>query len=92
MTELALTFPPELVDAIAARVADLLEERALAARQPEPWVDATTAARYIAKPISRVYDLAAQGVIPCGQDGRSRLFRLSDLDRYLTAHREDSGA
>lgn len=83
----ALAFPDELVDAIAHRVVELLEERAaVAATEPEPWISAEEAAAYIGKPKSRLYDLAAQGAVPVGQDGRSRLFRKSDLDAYLLNH------
>lgn len=84
MSELSLSFPAAVVDAIALRVVELLDERAaLAVQAPEPWIDVDTAAAHIGKPRNRLYDLAAQGVLPHGRDGRSLLFRRSDLDAYL---------
>lgn len=84
MNELALTFPATVVDAIALRVVEMLEARAaMAAREPEPWISVDAAAAYLGKPKSRLYDLAAQDAIPHGRDGRSVLFRRSDLDAYL---------
>jgi excisionase family DNA binding protein len=90
MTGLALFFPDELVTAIAEKVVELLDERAaLAGQEPEPWIDAEQAAAFLGKPKSRLYDLAAEDAIPHGRDGRSVLFRRSDLDAYLVAHREE---
>lgn len=84
MSDLSLSFPDAVVDAIALRVVELLDERAaLAAQHPEPWIDVDAAAAHIAKPRSRLYDLASQGALPHGRDGRSLLFRRSDLDAYL---------
>ena len=78
--DLALSVPAELVGAIAERVVELLEERAaLAAQEPEPWIGIEGAAAYIGKKRNRLYDLAAQNAIPHGRDGRSVLFRRSDL-------------
>ncbi len=84
MSDLSLTFPAAVVDAIALRVVELLDERAaLAGGQPEPWISVEEAATYLGKPKSRLWDLAAQGAVPHGRDGRSVLFRRSDLDAYL---------
>ena len=90
MTDLALAVPDALVDAIAERVVELLASRvSLAAQEPEPWIDAEEAAAYLSKPKSRLYDLAAEGALPHGRDGRSVLFRRSDLDAYLLAHSKE---
>ena len=43
----------------------------------------------MAKPLSRVYDLAAKHGLPHGRDGRSVLFRRSEIDAYLLAHRQE---
>jgi excisionase family DNA binding protein len=87
-SDLTLNFPSELVEAMADRMVELLDERGLlAARGPEPWIDVDAAAAYVGKKRDRLYDLAAQGAIAHGRDGRSVLFRRSDLDAYLTAHR-----
>lgn len=82
--DLGLTVPAALVDAIALRVVEMLEERAaLAAREPEPWISPTAAAEYLGKSRKRLYELARTGALPCGRDGDSVLFRVSDLDAYL---------
>ncbi len=87
MSDLSLTFPEELVTAIAAKVVELIDQRAVNAREPEPWISVDEAAAYIGKPKSRLYQLAAANEIPHGRDGRSILFRRSELDAYLLAHR-----
>ena len=89
MSDLSLTIPDEVVDAFVERIAERLglQRGAMAAQEPEPWISADEAAAYIGKPKGRLYDLVAQGQIPYGQDGRSKLFRRSELDAYLTAHR-----
>jgi excisionase family DNA binding protein len=87
--EFGLVFPAELVDAIAHRVVELFQETtARAAGEPEPWISADEAAAYLGKPKSRLYELAAADAVRHGRDGRSVLFRRSDLDVYLTAHRD----
>lgn len=91
MSDLSLTFPAAVVDAIALRVVELLDERAaLAAQQPEPWISVEEAAVHLGKPKSRLWDLAAQGALPHGRDGRSVLFRRSDLDAHLQGAGEAS--
>ena len=70
------------------RMVELLDERGvLASQESEPWIDVDQAAAYIGKKRDRLYDLAAQGAIPHGRDGRSVLFRRSGLDAYVTMHR-----
>jgi excisionase family DNA binding protein len=90
---LALNVPPELVDALAGRVVELLAERgALGAPvTAEGWIGVDEAAAYIGKPRSRLYDLAERGALRHGRDGRSLLFRRSDLDAYLLGEGGDSG-
>ena len=79
---LALGVPPELVDAIAGRVADLVVEQ-----QPEPparYLSIDEAAEYLACPVSRIRDLKSQGRLKHYRDGRRLLFRHEDLDAALT--------
>ncbi len=80
---LSLAVPPELVEAVAQRVADLLVERLPAQRGPEPWLDVDAAADYLACRPHRVYDLVAEGRLRCAKDGRRSLFRREWLDDYL---------
>lgn len=78
-----LALPEEVVDAIAVRVAELLEERAPVRSGPEPWVGVERAAAHLAAQPHRVYDLVATGRLPHRKDGRRLLFKLSELDGWL---------
>lgn len=78
---LAIPLPPELVEAVAARAAELVAERLEPA--PEPYLDVDGAAAYLACPKSRVYALASAGRIPVRRDGSRLLFRASELDAWL---------
>lgn len=79
---LSLAVPAELVEAVAARLADLLTER-LPEQGPTPWLDVDGAAEYLACKPHRVYDLVAEGRVRCAKDGRRSLFRREWLDEYL---------
>lgn len=78
---LALGVPPELVEAIAARVSDLLCERL--PTRPEPYLDVNGAAEYLAAKRSRIYELVESGRLRTHRDGRRLLFRREDLDAAL---------
>jgi excisionase family DNA binding protein len=78
---LVLRAPPELVDAVADRVLELMGERGLL--EPDSWLTVQEAAEYMRCAPQRIYDLVRAGkLLPC-RDGRKLLFRRSDLDRYL---------
>jgi excisionase family DNA binding protein len=84
VSDFGITIGDEFVERVAERVCELLVERQLAAQEPEEcWIGTHEAARHLGKPVSRLFDLAAQGAIPHGKDGRSLLFRRSDLDAYV---------
>jgi len=78
---LTLALPPELVDAVAERVAELLEERRPS--ETEPYLDVAGAAGFLACPTSRVYALASARRIPCHRDGSRLLFRREELRRWV---------
>jgi excisionase family DNA binding protein len=85
---LTVTLPPELVDAVAERVVELIEQRGGLGQPEDPWLTVEQAAEYIGARPQRIYDLLArQGEGPArlggGRDGRRRLVRRSELDRYL---------
>ncbi len=82
---ISLGFPPELLDAIATRVADELERRGtVTGNTPaSPWLDVDQAASYLATSRQRVYDLCAAGDLRPAKDGRRSLFRAEWLDAYL---------
>lgn len=84
----ALVVPPELVDAIAAAVAERIVDLQPLAPAADAWIDADEAAAYIGKSKDRVYDLAQSGALRHGRDGRSLLFRRCDLDDYLLGRKD----
>lgn len=77
---LGLSVPGEFIEAIATRVAELIQP-ALGA--PEPWIGVDEAAGHLACKPQRIYDLVSQRRLPFRRDGRRVLFRRSDLDGYL---------
>jgi excisionase family DNA binding protein len=79
---LSLTVSPQLVDALAKRVAALLAEQAPA--PPTPYLDVEQAAAYLNRPKSRMYELVAQKRVRHYRDGRALLFKHADLDEFLT--------
>jgi excisionase family DNA binding protein len=81
----ALTLPPELIEAVAARVAEMLAERQRPAAHELMSVD--EAAELLRCRRQRLYDLSSQGKLPCLRDGSRLLFRRSDLVSYLEGER-----
>jgi len=74
---LQLTVPDGLVHAIADRVAQLLSGTTMATgggvEVGEPWLGVQQAAEYLARPVSRIYDLVvSQGCLDAHRDGRRR--------------------
>ncbi len=80
---LTLELPPALVEAVAARVAELLAEREPPAAAELLTVD--EAAELLRSKRQRVYDLVSQGRLPCLRDGSRLLFRRAELLEYLGA-------
>jgi len=78
---LSLALPPELVEVVAQRTAEIVAERL--GQQPEPWIGVDQAAEHLACPKSRIYALVSAGRIPHEKDGSRLLFRRSDLDAWL---------
>jgi hypothetical protein len=81
---LTLTFPDELVEAIAERAAAILAERS-PAENGSPWFNVPRASEYLAVSTQRVYDLKSAGRLPAsGNDGDRRpRFHRRVLDAYL---------
>ncbi len=78
---LGLDLAPEHLEAIAARVADLLAARAPATSSP--YLTVTEAADYMRCKPPRVHDLCSQGRLPRVKDGARLLVRRADVDAYL---------
>jgi excisionase family DNA binding protein len=81
-----LELPPELIEVIARRAAQIVLETQR--EQPEPWLGAEAAAAYLASEKSRIYALVSKRAIPFHKDGTRLLFRASELDRFV----EEGGA
>jgi excisionase family DNA binding protein len=78
---LELTVTAELVEAIAARAAELAAD--LVAARQEPWITVAQAADHLACPKSRVYSLVSARRIPHQKDGSRTLFKASELDAWV---------
>jgi excisionase family DNA binding protein len=70
---------PAALEAIARRLAELLNERP----GDESWIDTDGAAEHMGCAKQRVYDLVSKGLLPHGKDGSRLVFQRSALDRYL---------
>lgn len=85
----ALETSPALIDAVAARVAALLEarEKETAPRQWPERMTATQAASYLNCSTRHIYDLTYSGQLIAIKAGKSRkgrsLYEKAELDRYL---------
>lgn len=76
--------PPEFVEVVAARVADLLADRFQPPEQWPQWMSITTASRYLDCSPARLYKLAERDRIPCVRDSRLWFERRS-LDEWMAA-------
>ena len=81
--DLVFTFPPELVEQIAERVADILEQR----QRPQSerrWLTIPEAAEYIGACPQRVYDLRSSGRLSRHGDGGRALVDRRELDNLIS--------
>jgi excisionase family DNA binding protein len=78
--EITLDLPEYVIDEIADRVADIIEQRARAA---DEWYSVIDAAAYLRCSKQRIYDLRHDGRLRAHRDGRRLLFRREELDAYL---------
>jgi excisionase family DNA binding protein len=78
-----LEIPPELVELIARRAAELVETRP----SDDGWMDARAAADYLALPRSTLHKLTAAREIPFSQDGSGGklYFKRSALDAWRSS-------
>jgi excisionase family DNA binding protein len=76
----ALSVPPEFIEAVAERVAELLAEHA---GRSDPWLNVEQAAEHIGAPKSRLYALVSARRIPFAKDGSRVLFKRSELDTWV---------
>ncbi len=81
-SELRLDLPPDLIETIAQRAAELLVEQHPVEGQ-SPFLSVEEAAEYLRCKPKRVYDLCSQRRLPFAKDGSRTLLRRADLDAYL---------
>jgi hypothetical protein len=78
-----LAIPPELVEEIAQRAADINAENGTS---DDGWLrGAVKIAAYIDAPVSRVKALSSAGRIPVEKDGRGLVAKRSELDAWIRA-------
>lgn len=77
--------PPEAVEAIAERAAELLAERAALTPADQGFIDVDGASHYLACPKSRVYSLVSARRIPHHRDGSRLLFDRQELHAWVLA-------
>ena len=75
---IALELPDDLVEAVAERVAGILDERM--ARQR--WAEIEATAQYLGVSVRRVRELRERGM-PAKRVGRRLLFDLREVDAWL---------
>lgn len=80
-SRLALTVPDELVEAVAARAAELVADRLQHAGGP--WLTVAEAADHVRGPRSRIYALVSKRAIPFEKDGSRLLFHRDELDAWI---------
>jgi len=81
---MTLAVPPELVETIAARAAELVAER-VGQHEDDPWLDVNEAATHLACKPARIYALVSARRIPHERDGSRLLFKRSKLDAWVEA-------
>lgn len=83
MKTLTLPIPPELVEAIARRSAELVLERiGEAAARPE-LLTPEQAAEFLCCDVQRIYDLCSDGRLHRYKDGARLLISRSELEEYV---------
>ena len=91
-----VSVPPELIELVAIRAAELVVQQ-LAARddgQWPAWMSIETAARYLDSPVQRLRKLVARREIPYSQEapGCRVFFARADLDQWMAARRTGRAA
>jgi excisionase family DNA binding protein len=82
---LALVVPTELVEALAQRVAELLQAEMPKGEPPSPWFDVAGACAYLGFSRNTLYRLTAARAIPCRkkEGGQGLRFHRDELDRWM---------
>ncbi len=87
MTTLTVDFPPELVERIAERAAEIVAKRA-GDGEADAWLTVAECAEHLRCSTGRIYQLVSARRIPYSKDGSRTLFRRSQIDAWI----EEGGA
>ena len=90
----SLPIPDEVIDLIAARVADMIADHFEPPKQWPEWMSVSTAALYLDCPSGRLYKLAQRDQIPHLREGGRLFFARVQLDEWRHAaqnRRQDVG-
>lgn len=82
---IALEMPPELVEIVAQRAAQIVASRDV--NTASPWLSVAEAADWLRCHKDRIYDLIASRKLSPRRDGRRVLLHRDDLDAYLESGR-----
>ena len=89
MTEITLTVPDAIIEAVADRVATIVKsEIGTTTTTATPYMTVAEAAEYLRWSKERIYKLTAARAIPHIKHEGRLLFRRSDLDAWLDGFRE----
>ena len=80
---LTVDFPPELVERIAERAAELVVTSAPNGAEVDGYLDVEGAGDFLSCPKSRIYSLVSAGRIPHHRDGSRLLFDRAELREYV---------
>ncbi len=86
-----MALPPEALEAIAQRAADIVLER-IETAAPAAWLTVDEAAAYTRIPKQTLYKRTAARAIPHCKPGGKLLFKRDDLDAWLEQYREGPAA
>ena len=78
-----IDFPPQLVEAVAQRAAELVRADSAAAVPPSPYMTVAEAAEYLRCDRHRIYDLLSARRLSKRKDGSRVLVLLAELDSYV---------
>jgi excisionase family DNA binding protein len=88
---LALNVPPELVEAIAARAAEIVLERSVlqigTGNGASPYLTISEAAEFLRAKRHRIDDLLSRGTLTRIKDGTRTLIARTELEAYLRGER-----
>ena len=86
--QFALSIPPELIEAIAQRVSEVLQQPQEEIGAAAPWLTFEQARAYLGFSRDTLYKLTAAKAIPCRKKlkGQGLRFHRDELDQWMRDH------